>query len=96
MSDQLEEPDQSRLVKYLVHQSLPRAITTSGYNPTTRDIMQVEQALVARYGPDLAGVSVREIDSFLHRRFVRLGETPQRRVLRRSWRVLTCKFRKKR
>lgn len=96
MSDQREKPEPSRLVKYLVHQSLPQAITTSGYNPTTQDINQVEEALVARYGPDLAQVPLIEIDNFLHRRFVRLSESPRQRMMRRSWRVLTCKFRKKR
>ena len=85
------DPELNKLVKYLIHQSLPLAISTSGYNPTTRDLDMIEEALKARYGADLANVSIREIDEFLHRRFSRLSEKPNRRTIHRFLKILAGK-----
>ncbi|MGN8019591.1 hypothetical protein ACTJJ7_02650 [Phyllobacterium sp. 22229] len=92
MAELDNDPELSKLARYLIHQSLPLAITTSGYNPTTRDLEMIEQALMARYGPDLASVSVREIDGFLHQRFKKMGESPNKRAIRRLIRIVTSKI----
>lgn len=92
MADLDIDPELSKLARYLIHQSLPLAVTTSGYNPTTQDLDMMEAALTTQYGPDLANVSIREIDAFLHHRFMRMGENPNRRAISRLMRILTIKM----
>jgi len=65
MSKLGRDPELNKLAKYLIHQSLPLAISTSGYNPTTRDLDMIEEALKARYGTLSERPNRRTIHRFL-------------------------------